>query len=89
MRCYFHLASCHDVILDDTGIEVPDLETARAEALKAIWEIGDEDEQGDEVWQGWQLNITDSFGHVLLSIPLDIPLHALPVGQPWRIALSS
>jgi hypothetical protein len=38
MRCYFHLVNCHETILDDTGIEVSDLEVAKAEARKAIAE---------------------------------------------------
>jgi hypothetical protein len=75
MRCYFHLVSCDDVILDDTGVEVADLESAEAQARKAIQELGQEDEETDETWAGWQLNVTDGFGRVLLSIPLTTPLH--------------
>ena len=36
MRCYFHLVNCHETILDDTGIEVSDLEMAKAEARKTM-----------------------------------------------------
>jgi hypothetical protein len=74
MHCFFHLVSCHDVILDDTGVEVADLESAEAEARKAIQELRQEDEDADEMWAGWQLNVTDAFGRVLLSIPLTTPL---------------
>jgi hypothetical protein len=74
MHCYFHLVSCHDVILDDTGVEVADLESAEAEARKAIQELRQEDDEADEMWAGWQLNVTDAFGRVLLSIPLTRPL---------------
>ena len=48
MRCYFHLVSCHDVILDDTGVEVADLENAEAEARKAIQELCQEDDEPDD-----------------------------------------
>ena len=75
MRCYFHLVNCHDAILDDAGVEVDDLGSAEAEARKAIQELRQEDEEADEMWAGWQLNVTDAFGRVLLSIPLTTPLH--------------
>ncbi|KLK90975.1 hypothetical protein AA309_22595 [Microvirga vignae] len=71
MRCYFHLVSYHDAIFDETGIEVTDLETAEAEALKAINELREDDSAANEDWQDWQLNVTDRSGQVLLSIPLD------------------
>jgi hypothetical protein len=70
MRCYFHLVGCHDAILDDTGVEVTDIEAAEAEARRAIQELREEDSEADEDWQGWQINVTDWTGHVLLSIPL-------------------
>jgi len=75
MRCYFHLVSCHDVIVDDTGVEVADRENAEAEARKAIQELRQEDEEADQTWAGWQLSIADASGRVLLSIPLTTPLH--------------
>ena len=65
MRYYFHLVSCHSEILDETGVEVTDLEAAEAEALKAIQELQEEDPQADEDLQGWQLVITDQSGEVL------------------------
>ena len=71
MRCYFHLVSYHDAIIDETGVEVMDLEVAEAEALKAIQDLWDEDPQADEDWHTWHLNVTDQNGHVFLSIPLD------------------
>ena len=74
MRCYFHLVSRHDVILDNIGVEVANLESAEAEARQAIRDLRQEDDQTDEEWQGWQLNVTDAAGQVLLSIPLDTSL---------------
>ena len=71
MRCYFHLVSYHDAIIDETGVEVTDLEVAEAEALKAIQDLWEEDAQADEDWHTWHLNVTDQNGHVFLSIPLD------------------
>jgi FtsZ-binding cell division protein ZapB len=74
MRCYFHLVSRHDVILDNIGVEVANLESAEAEARQAIRDLRQEDDQTDEEWQGWQLNVTDAAGQLLVSIPLDTSL---------------
>ncbi len=74
MRCYFHLVNCHDVIRDDTGIEVADLASAEAQACKAIQELRQENDQSDGMWEGWQLNVTDASGRMLLSILLKMPL---------------
>ena len=71
MRCYFHLMSDDDTILDETGVEVTDIAAAEAEALAAIRQLRDEDDEAEEEWQGWQLRVTDWSGHVLLSIRLD------------------
>jgi len=74
MRCYFHLVSRHDMILDNIGVEVANLESAEAEARQAIRDLRQEDNQTDEEWQGWQLNVTDAAGQLLVSIPLDTSL---------------
>ena len=50
MRCYFHLVSYHDAIIDETGVEVTDLEVAEAEALKAIQDLWEEAPQAGEDW---------------------------------------
>ncbi len=75
MRCYFHLVNCHETILDDTGIEVSDLEIAKAEARKAIAELRQEDDETGEDWSGWRLNIVCPKGSLLHSIELTITLH--------------
>jgi hypothetical protein len=75
MRCYFHLVNGHESIPDDTGIEVSDLTTAQDMALQAIEDISEEAIQQGASWQGWRLDIVDSSGRVLLSIPLDPTFH--------------
>nr|WP_210278689.1 hypothetical protein [Microvirga flocculans] len=65
----------HDRILDETGIEVSDLEAAHYQAVKAIQELRQEGEADAVDWRGWQLDVTDDTGKVLLSIPLDTPQH--------------
>jgi hypothetical protein len=75
MRCYFYLVNSHESIPDDIGIEVSDLTKAEAMALQAIEDIREEAIQQAASWQGWQLDIVDRFGRVLLSIPLDPTFH--------------
>jgi hypothetical protein len=75
MRCYFHLVNSHELITDDTGVEVLDLAMAQIFALQAIEDIREEAIQLGASWQGWRLDVVDSSGNVLLSIPLDPTLH--------------
>ena len=53
MRCYFHLVNGHETIPDDTGVEVSDVDDAKAQALVAIHEIREETIQVGASWQGW------------------------------------
>jgi hypothetical protein len=75
MRYYFHLANSQGAIRDDVGIEVPDLETARHEALEALYELREESDSAEEEWRGWQLEIADADGNIVLAIPLDMSWH--------------
>jgi hypothetical protein len=87
MRCYFHLLSPYGMIRDDAGVEVADMRMAEAEALKAIEEMRQEDNEADEEWQGWRLNVTDCSGHLLLSISLN-PSRNAPAHKPLRRRVS-
>ncbi|EIM26677.1 DUF6894 family protein [Microvirga lotononidis] len=75
MRCYFHLVNSHEEILDDQGIEVSDLEDAKAQALVAIEDLREEAIEVGASWHGWRLDIVGPSGRVLLSIPLDPTVH--------------
>ena len=75
MRCYFHLVNGEEMILDDTGIDVSDLATAKEMALQAVEDIRTEAIQLGASWQGWRLDIVDPTGRSLLSIPLDPTIH--------------
>jgi hypothetical protein len=75
MRCYFHLVNSHEIIEDDTGVEVLDLDKAHAFALEAIEDLRAEAIQLGASWQDWRLDVVDPSGNVLLSIPLDPILH--------------
>lgn len=69
MRLYFHLVDQQEAIRDLEGVQVTDLEQARAEALQAVEELRMEDPTQD--WSGWTLRISDETGRVLLSLDLD------------------
>ena len=75
MRCYFHLVNSHEEILDDEGVQVSDLEDAKAQALVAIDEIRKEAIQLGASWQGWRLEIADASGRVLASLSLEPTRH--------------
>jgi hypothetical protein len=74
MRCYFHLVNGHGFIPDETGLDVPGLETVQHQALNAIQELRQEAGQEAEEWRDWRLNVVDASGRVLLSLRLDTPL---------------
>lgn len=75
VHCYFHLVHRHERILDETGIEVSDLEAAHYQAIKAIQELRQEGGSEDIDWRDWHLEVVDESGAVLLSIPLDTAQH--------------
>lgn len=75
MRCYFHLFNGDETILDETGIEVADVETAKVEAMKAIRELREEIDSNQDEWRGWQLQIVCPESGLLCTLDLDIPLH--------------
>jgi hypothetical protein len=75
MRCYFHLVNGHEIIEDDTGVEVLDLAKAHAFAQQAIADLRAEAIPIGASWQDWRLDVVDPSGNVLLSIPLEPVLH--------------
>ncbi len=75
MHCFFHLVHTHERILDETGIEVSDLEAAHYQAIKAIQELREEGEEDDVDWRGWHLEVVDASENILFSIPLDAVQH--------------
>jgi hypothetical protein len=70
MRCFFHLVTNGDEILDETGTEVASIDEAQTEALKAIDELRREDQSQSRDWRGWSLKIANEEGRVLSTIPL-------------------
>jgi hypothetical protein len=75
MRVFFHLVSRDDVVLDHTGIEVPDVFAAEQEAVRASQELRQDADLRPEEWGGWQLEAVDVDSNVLFSIPLNARLN--------------
>ena len=79
MRCYFHLQSQFEEILDEVGIEVGSQDEARSEALKAIAELRWESGGLQQNWNGWRLLIVNGTGELLSAIRLNTISH--PIGS--------
>ncbi len=75
MRCFYHLVNGHDTLLDDTGIEVSDLEVAKDHARLAIGELQQEDNGAAADWRGGRLDIVCPEGSLLHSLPLQAVFH--------------
>ena len=71
LRLYFHLADKRNVIPDETGVEVTDIEQAQAAAFAMLQELREEDAIAAKDWSGWTLNATDEDGRIVFSIELD------------------
>jgi hypothetical protein len=65
-RYFFNVRDGYDVDEDDEGVELPDIEAARAEALATVEEL--RDELGADA-TNIELEITDESGRRLLTIP--------------------
>ena len=75
MLCFFHLVNGRETILDDTGLDVIDLEMAAAQARNAIGELRHANDGSGEDWSGWRLEIVCTEGSLLYSLDLEPALH--------------
>ncbi len=71
-RYYFNVRDGYDLDEDEEGVELPDLETARAEAQATVEEL--RDELGAEA-ESIQLEITDEEGQRLFTVSLGLGGH--------------
>jgi hypothetical protein len=77
MRRYFlHVRDGTSVIIDDQGIELPDLGAARQEALAAARQIMSQAVLKGEPLDGRVFEIADQHGTVLLLVPFSEALVA-------------
>jgi hypothetical protein len=70
VRYFFNLTNGQEAIRDDEGIEVSDVQAALGSAMEAIEELRAADPSYSQDWQGWRLEVVDSSGRVLQSLPL-------------------
>ncbi len=71
-RYYFNVRDGYDLDEDEEGVELPDLEAARAEAQATVEEL--RDELGAEA-ESIQLEITDEEGRRLFTVSLGLGFH--------------
>ena len=71
-RYFFNIREGFEVDEDEEGVELPDIEAARAEALATVEEL--REELGSDA-QGIELEIADESGRRLLTIPFDRHSH--------------
>jgi hypothetical protein len=62
-------------LIDDEGVEVSDLESAKIQAVMAINELRREYGGVIEDWSGWNLHIVCPDGTLLYSFPLTTTPH--------------
>jgi chemotaxis protein CheY-P-specific phosphatase CheC len=74
MRCFFHLVSTYESIIDETGIEVANLVAMQRQVAQAIQELRQTTDHDEANWRDWQLNVVDEAGNLRVSIPLGVPL---------------
>ncbi|MEZ0170889.1 hypothetical protein [Microvirga sp. TS319] len=64
-RFFFNIRDGYDVDEDEEGIELPDFDAARAEALATVEELRDELSDAGNI----ELEIVDETGRRLLTVP--------------------
>lgn len=72
-RYCFNLTNGEEVIHDEEGIQLSDIQAALAAAVEVIRELLAEDPSTVDEWKGWRLEIVDEAGQVIESLSLDDP----------------
>ena len=71
-RYYFNLTNGETMIRDEDGIEASSVQAAVISAMEAVEELRSQDPSNSEEWQGWWLEIVDTSGQAVQTIPLDV-----------------
>lgn len=88
-RYYRHIRHCDQLLEDPEGIELPDLDAARSEALDGIRDLlAEAIKHGADDLLGDAIVIADETGRELMTIPF---IEALPprLYRAWLAVLSS
>jgi hypothetical protein len=68
-RYHFHLHECGTVITDDEGLDKPDLESVRFEALMSAGEIMSNEVKKGKLCLSCHIEVEDEAGQVVLTLP--------------------
>ena len=71
-RYYFNLTDGDVMIRDEEGIEASSLQAAVISAMEAVEELRAQEPLTSDEWRGWRLEIVDTSGQAVQSIPLDV-----------------
>jgi hypothetical protein len=74
-RYFFHFRQGDEIALDRIGMHLPNLDAARAEALHAWGHVVALSAQSGELPDDSEIQIADSSGETVLSIPFGERLH--------------
>jgi hypothetical protein len=75
MRFYFNLVCDDEMMIDDEGVEVRDIDHARVQALKAIAELRQEAGTDSLEWSHWRLEVMNEAGEMVFALKLTETLH--------------
>jgi hypothetical protein len=75
MRFFFNLVCDDEMMIDDEGVEVRDIEHARVQAMKAIAELRQEGGADLTEWSRWRLEVLDEAGDMVFSLQLNQTIH--------------
>ena len=70
-RYYFNLTDGDTMIRDLEGVEALSIQAAVRTAMEAVEELRVQDPSNSDEWQGWRLEIVDTSGQAVVTIPLD------------------
>ena len=70
-RYYFNLTDGETMIRDGEGIVASSIRAAVVSALEAVEELRAQDPSNSDEWRGWRLEIVDTSGQAVQTIPLD------------------
>jgi hypothetical protein len=78
-RYYFSLTDGNQIIRDDEGLQLADLNAAVGYAIKAIEELRAEAPSPSKEWLDWRMEITNGTSELVWVIPL----------EPWPLKTCS
>ncbi len=68
-RFYFHIRKGDDLVTDPEGVEVPNSEIVRDEAIEAARDLLSEGDLQGLDRRGWAFEVADESGQTVLTLP--------------------